>query len=182
MAILKNEHFFILTGAMGSGKSTILNELKNKEIISVVEPAREILAEQRKIGGEGVPEKDSKLFTYLMLSRSLFQYKEMEHSNVPVLFDRGIPDMIVYAKLFAIDSKFAVSAAKQYRYNKKIFYLPAWEEIYEQDKERKMTFEQARSFGEAINHIYENLGYKIINVPIDTPSKRAEFIINIMLN
>jgi predicted ATPase len=47
----------ILTGAMGSGKSTVLSLLKQKGYRTIEEPARPILAEQRSIEDEGVPEK-----------------------------------------------------------------------------------------------------------------------------
>jgi predicted ATPase len=47
----------IITGAMGSGKSTILQLLKQDQFKVVPEPAREILAEQRSIQDEGVKEK-----------------------------------------------------------------------------------------------------------------------------
>ena len=41
---------------MGAGKSTVLNSIKEKGILCIEEPAREILKEQRKINGAGVPE------------------------------------------------------------------------------------------------------------------------------
>ena len=46
-------NLFILTGAPGSGKTTILDRLGN-EFRCVNEPAREILAEQRATGGSGM--------------------------------------------------------------------------------------------------------------------------------
>jgi predicted ATPase len=63
-------NFFIITGSPGSGKSTILRELKNIAVTVIDEPARQILAEQRSFGGNGVPENDPVLFTELMLSRA----------------------------------------------------------------------------------------------------------------
>lgn len=53
---------------MGSGKSIVLQLLKLQGFTVVPEPAREILAEQRTIGDEGVPENNPKLFTQLLLS------------------------------------------------------------------------------------------------------------------
>lgn len=93
----------IITGAMGSGKSTVLKLLKAEGFIVVEEPAREILAEQRSIGDEGVPEKNPKLFVQLLLSRAIYQYKQMQEAYDTVIFDRGIPDNIAYAQLFKLD-------------------------------------------------------------------------------
>jgi len=177
----KRENYFILTGAMGAGKSTILKELRKLGLVCIDEPARQILAEQRAIGGDGVPEHDPKLFAELLLSRSIYQFKQMADRQGPVIYDRGIPDNISYAKLFNLDLKAYTKAADQYQYNKHVFFLPAWEEIYENDDERKMTFEQANQFGEDVKIRYKDLGYSVIVVPMSGPVARAEFIIQTIM-
>ncbi|KTD62165.1 AAA family ATPase [Legionella spiritensis] len=174
-----NKHnYFILTGAMGAGKSTILKELRKLGFLCIDEPARQILAEQRAIEGSGVPEHDPKLFADLLLSRSIYQFKQMENRQGPVIYDRGIPDNIGYAKLFDLDCHSQTKAAHQYQYNKQVLFLPAWEEIYENDDERKMTYSQAKLFGDDVRKIYEDLSYNIIEVPLLPPYERAEFIVN----
>lgn len=175
MSIYKN-NYFILTGAMGSGKSTILKELRKLGMFCIDEPARQILAEQRSIDGNGVPDRDPKLFTELLLSRSIYQFRQMENRQGLIIYDRGIPDNIGYAKLFELDLKPSVNAAHRYQYNKHVFFLPAWIDIYENDDERKMTFKQAKQFGDDVREIYEDLNYNVIEVPMETPNKRAEFI------
>ena len=100
----------------------------------------------------------------------------MGNCQGPVIYDRGIPDNIGYAKLFDLDLKLSINAAKHYQYNKHVFFLPAWEAIYENDDERKITFEEAKQFGDDVRKIYEDLGYRIIDAPLGTPDKRAEFI------
>ena len=52
------DRYFLLTGAFGSGKSTLLEHLQSRGIQGIVEPARPILAEQRSIQGNGLPEAD----------------------------------------------------------------------------------------------------------------------------
>lgn len=168
---------FILTGAMGSGKSTIINELKSRQLICIAEPAREILAEQRLIEGPGVPDKDANLFCQLLLSRSIYQYKEKTKSSSKMIFDRGIPDCITYANYFNIDDKPFINAANRYRYNAKVFFLPAWQEIYVNDEERKMSFDESRKFGEKLKHLYHSLNYQIIEVPQCAIKDRASFIL-----
>ncbi len=176
------DNYFILTGAMGAGKSTILKELKKLDLICIDEPARQILAEQRSINGNGVPDQNPGLFTELLLSRSIYQFKQLTDQQNPVIFDRGIPDNICYAMFFDLDLNAYINAAEQYRYNKQVLFLPAWEAIYHNDDERKMTFDQAKQFGEDLRKLYENLGYYIIDVPMTTPVTRAEFIRQIIMN
>ena len=70
------DRFFVLTGAFGSGKSTLLEHLRLRGFRGVAEPARTILAQQRSIGGNGLPEKNPALFVELMFSRMLDTYRE----------------------------------------------------------------------------------------------------------
>lgn len=173
---------FVLTGAMGAGKSTILRQLRILGFTCVDEPAREILKEQRAINGDGVYDKDKKLFKELMLSRSLLRYSQMTDRHFPCFFDRGIPDNIAYARLFGLDDSADSKAADIYRYNTHVFWLPAWKEIYATDDERTISFEEAHKFGEDISAIYKKLGYNLIKVPFDTPSSRTKFIMNQVLD
>jgi predicted ATPase len=170
-------NYFVLTGAMGAGKSTILKELTTRKFLCVEEPARPIIAEQRNIDGEGVYEKNPRLFTELMLSRSMFQFQQMQNYKGPIIFDRGIPDNIVYAQALGFDLSHIHNAAKKYRYNNIVFFTPGWREIYRTDEERKMSFEAANQFGNDLKKIYLNLGYQVIDVPLESPEARAKFII-----
>ncbi len=168
---------FIITGAMGSGKSTVLQLLKSSGLNVIEEPARQILAEQRSIEDEGVPEKNPKYFLQLMLSRSIYQFKQTQDLNEDVIYDRGMPDILAYFDLFNISYPPAQKASKIFRYEPKVFVFPAWQEIYTTDDERKMSFELAQEFGMKVQKIYRDYGYSIINVPCVSPNERAKFIL-----
>jgi len=116
MTNLHQDNYFILTGAMGAGKSTILKSLRILGITCIDEPAIQILAEQRGIEGDGVPDRDPKLFTDLLLSRSIHQFKQMENHKGHVIYDRGIPDNIAYAELFALHKNRVKVAHNTYCY------------------------------------------------------------------
>jgi predicted ATPase len=142
----------------------------------VPEPAREILAEQRRIHARGVPEKDTDLFSILMLSHAIHNYQENSALEQPVVFDRGIPDMVAYARLFRLDETPYGNAAQEFRYNPTAFYFPPWQEIYTNDSERKMSFEEAKAFGVVVRSIYEAFGYRILEVPHFSLEERVQFI------
>ncbi len=170
------ENGYVLTGAPGGGKTAILRELAGMGFAVVAEPAREVLAEQRAAGGNGVPERNPGLFCELMLAKAVAQFRGIPRGDRPVFFDRGIPDMIGYARLFGVPESAAWRAAREYRYNALVFVTPSWEEIYGPDDERKMSFEAARDFGEELRSIYAVLGYSLIEVPHGSLRERAEFV------
>jgi predicted ATPase len=152
--------------------------LQLRGIRGIVEPARPILAEQRSIQGNGLPEKDPRLFLELMLSRMLNAYRQSDTLLGPILFDRGIPDILGYAALFGFDFPHCENAAHLYRYNPQVFMAPAWEQIYCTDDERKLRFSLAREFGNNLRTIYERLGYTLIDLPCVFVEERAGFILH----
>jgi predicted ATPase len=177
--MMTRNNSYLLSGAMGAGKSAVLDRLRERGIPCVPEPAREILREQRLIQGRGVPEKDAALFSMLMLSRSMHNYSE-NASSAAVVFDRGIPDMLAYARLFQLDESCYANAAQEFRYNPIVFHFPAWEQIYATDAERKMSFTDAKTFGAIVRSIHENLGYQILEVPRFSVEERVQFILDII--
>ena len=179
---MSKTNFYVLSGAMGAGKSAVLARLTELGILCIPEPAREILAEQRTIKGTGVPEKSPDLFTMLMLSRSIHNYTAHRPETETVVFDRGIPDIIAYARLFQLDETPYANAAREFRYNPNVFYFPAWEKIYTTDSERKMSFEDASAFGSILKSIYAGCGYHVLDVPRLTVEERVEFILDCIKN
>jgi predicted ATPase len=175
-------NFYVLSGAMGAGKSAVLCRLRDLGIHCVPEPAREILAEQRLIQAMGVPERNADLFSMLMLSRSIHNYHENSSVEEAVVFDRGIPDMLAYARLFMLGETSYANAAQEFRNNPTVFYLPAWEQIYTTDSERKMSFEDAKAFGDVVRSIYEKFGYRILEVPQFSLEERVQFILDRIAN
>jgi predicted ATPase len=69
----------------------VLRELIALGHRGVPEAAREVIAEQRAIGGEGVYDRDPALFIHLMLERCLAALDDAVSSECPVFFDRGSP-------------------------------------------------------------------------------------------
>jgi predicted ATPase len=168
----------VITGPPGSGKTPIVGELVASGFTGVAEPAREVIAEQRALGGDGVWDRSPLLFLNLMLSRAVADFRRMSGSPGPVFFDRGIPDLIGYAELFGLDASAAAKAAAAHRYRDPVFVLPSWPEIYVTDDERRMTFEAAEAFGDRVRGIYVELGYSVVEVPRDTVVARARFILH----
>jgi predicted ATPase len=151
---------FIITGAPGTGKTAILDQL-GRDVCRVGEPAREILSEQRSIAGAGTPDRDPSLFLDLLLRRSIDKYTAAREREGPSVFDRGVPDCVAYSAHLGLDLAPSVSASQTYRYNREVLACEPWEEIL---------------FHEELVEAYERTGYVLVEVPRDSVEHRAAFV------
>ena len=168
-------HLTVLTGAPGSGKTTVLDHVGGG-IGIVGEPAREIIAEQRAAGGTGTSDQDPVLFVDLLLRRSIEKHTAAEDTDGPVVFDRGVPDCIAYALVLGVESSPSLEASRRHRYDREVLILPPWEEIYSTDDERTMSFADTIPFHEALVEAYERTGYTLIEVPRGSAEERGAFV------
>ena len=173
---IEKDNFFVLTGCSGGGKSTLLTELERRGYAIIPEPGRQIVKEQEAIGGRGLPWKDLGWFLELALSRYIFQFNQNEKVNKIIFFDRGIIDAV---QLTRKQGSYFKNAANKFRYNKKVFMLPPWEEIYKTDSERKHSFKDAVKEYEELLVKNKNFGYEIFIVPKDSVEKCVDFILSI---
>jgi predicted ATPase len=68
-------------------------------------------------------------------------------------------------------------AAEIFRYNRRVFILPPWPQIYVQDSERKQTLEEAEATYKSMITTYQGYGYELVPVPLGPIDKRVEFVI-----
>ncbi len=170
-----SRQLFVLTGAPGSGKTAVIDNL-DTTIDRVPEPAREILATQRAVGGKGTPQTNPLLFVDLLLRRSIQDHEAAQRSERPTVFDRGVPDCIAYAVVLGVDPSPSVLAANRYRYHTDVLVLEPWEEVYMTDDERTMSFAETMEFHEALIDAYERASYEMVTVPRDSIEGRATFL------
>ena len=170
-------NLIVLTGAPGTGKSAILNHLRD-ELRCMDEPARQVLAEQRASGGRGTWDQDSSMFVSLLLRRSIENYGAAKRSGRKVLFDRGIPDCVVYATLAYADPEPSLKAVDVFRYGPQVLFVEPWSDIYTTDDERIISFEDTASFSEALKDVYTRSGYTLVEVPQTPLDERVAFVRN----
>ncbi len=172
-------NFFVLTGGPGAGKTSIIEALARAGFAHAAEAGRQIIQDQVRVSGQALPWRDRALYAELMLSFDLRAHDIAMAGSGPVLFDRGVPDVIGYLRLegLPVPEHMTVAAARL-RYNRHVFICPPWPEIYRQDNERRQTEDIAASTYQAMADIYAELGYDLIDVPKAPVDARMAFVRN----
>lgn len=174
---ITEDRFFVITGGPGSGKTTLIEALAARGLARSIEAGRAIITDQVSIGGNALPWADRGAFAERMFNWEMRSYHWAQSIKGPVIFDRGIPDVIGYLTLVKLPvPEYMDSAARQFRYHGNVFIAPPWPEIFGQDTERKQTFEEARATYEVMVETYTAYGYKLITLPLASVEERVEVV------
>ncbi|GAA2816253.1 putative ATPase [Aminobacter aminovorans] len=173
----KSNRFFVLTGGPGSGKTTLIECLSAAGYATSVEAGRGIIRDQLAISGTALPWHDRALFAELMLSWEMRSHAIAEATPGSVFFDRGVPDVIGYLRLAGLEVPAHVEqAAREFRYNRRVFILPHWPEIFAQDSERRQDENEARRTHASMVATYTACGYDLVEIPKASVKDRLAFI------
>ncbi|MCG9791146.1 AAA family ATPase [Flavobacterium algicola] len=177
------KNIILLIGGPGTGKSSILNELKDKGFCCYPEISREITLEAQKNGIDQLFLEQPLLFSQLLLEGRQKQHQEAtQEADKTVFIDRGLPDILAYMHFAKQDyPEHFTTSCQDHRYTK-IFMLAPWEEIYVIDDARYETYEQALDVHQHIVDTYKSFGYDPIEVPRDTIENRTAYILNAIQN
>ncbi len=170
------EQKVVLTGAPASGKTTLLNIVNHAEISCYSEVSRAIIsAAQAK--GIHRPFLESPLaFSETIFENRLHDY--FMESTLPVqLYDRGIHDVVAYLHESGYDIPCGMELdCTNFTYDK-VFVLPPWEAIFEQDTQRMENFNESEKNHLALIETYATYGMECIEVPRVSIAKRRAFIL-----
>jgi predicted ATPase len=169
---------YIITGAPGTGKTTIINALIKKGYSCAEEISRELIAEQLSIGGDILPWKNQIAFENHIANLRKEQYLNCSEKE-NYFFDRSSIDCIAYLKVNKLEITNEISQIiKECIFNKQVFITPLWEEIYINDGERIEDIKSALNIENSIIKTYKSLGYNLITVPKLSVKERVNFIIS----
>mgnify|MGYP001259739747 CR=1 FL=1 len=169
---------YIITGAPGTGKSSIINELTKRGYSCAKEISRELISEKINSNGENLSWNNQVTFENEIIKRRYKQYINSPE-NCIYFFDRSIIDSLAYLNISKLNTSLdIIEIIKKCHFNKTVFYTPIWEEIYVNDSERKEDINRAKEIEISIIKTYRRYGYKMIEVPKIPILKRADFIIS----
>lgn len=184
---MNNElHRIVITGAPGTGKTSVIDGLKALGYQVFPEIIREFTAQETE--EQDTPQlatnpivfaKDSDDFNRKLIKGRTRQFMAgHDIASRPLFYDRGLPDVLAYMDYF--DQTYGEEfeqACRQYRYNG-VFIMPPWEEIFHADGGRFETYEQAQALHQSLIQRYTAFDYKIHTVPKGTIKTRIDFILS----
>jgi len=169
----------LFIGAPSTGKTSVIEALKEKGYICFEEISRQVTQEARDEGIEHLFREKPLLFSEKLLEGRIRQFLSAKTLNQsPVFIDRGLPDITAYLNMINQDfpEKFNI-ANKIYRYDK-VFWFPFWEDIYTSDKERYEDKTLAQNIENYLINSYKSLNYDLIEIPKLNIEDRLNFILS----
>ena len=164
---------YIITGAPGTGKTTLINALE-KEYPCMHEVSRKVIICEQERVGKGVPWGDLDRFAALVYEASL---RALDLSPNAYFTDRSILDLIAYLE---VEGKPIPSQLVQFPYKEKfreqVFFAPTWEDIYHKDEQRLQEFDYCVELEKALIDIYAHKGFEVLQLPKVGSSKRSAFV------
>lgn len=180
-----NPKKIVITGGPGTGKTSIINQLKHLDFYCFDEIIRTLTLEAKQSHDPSEHKSnpiafvnDPMDFNTRLLNGRLEQFKQASNIRESlVFFDRGIPDVLAYMKFFNQDYQpDFLNVCEHHKYHR-VFLLPPWKSIYISDNERLETFDESVEIHDLLKQVYEDFGYEITEVPHGTITDRARFII-----
>lgn len=169
---------FVITGASGGGKSSLILALAAAGHATVPEVGRQIVAEQSATGGQALPWADQVAFMELLFARSIDAFDRAQAATgQPVFFDRSFHEAIAYGALIGRPAPpHMLEAAARRRFAETVFVCPPWKEIFVTDGERRHGFDFAVRDYKANVATYSAAGYELVEIPRVSIPERVAFI------
>jgi predicted ATPase len=168
--------FHVLTGAPGAGKTSLVEALAGAGFAIAPEGARRLIREG--VAASGVdPRTDARAFAAAMLAHDVQVWEAAASCDGPVIFDRGLPDILGFCRIEGIAPPDGLAdAIARCRYNPQVFLAPCWPEIYAADAERTQTADEALAGEHMMRRVYPECGYSLVDLPLADIAARVAFV------
>jgi predicted ATPase len=171
---------FIITGAPGSGISTLFKALK-KQGYTCFQDNISFNCKQKSDNPSNNPGGKSR--EECMLDAMLKRYQESNNHPSTCFFERAIPDLIAFLKHQKADVPEKYEAwLNNCPFNKNAFMLPPWPGLVVYNTEKWRTFDQDMDLYFQLYDTYSELGFRLWEVPTCEPEGRVAYIASVLLH
>lgn len=169
-------NWYVLTGGPGSGKTTMVNLLRERGYITTIEHARHYLYTQRIKGKSPEEVRKNQLEFQLGVLDMQIEQEALLSRQEQVFLDRAIPDSMAYYLFLQLDPDPKLLDILTSVSYKKIFILDLLPLV--NDYARKEDKAAQKEIHRLITDVYSALGFPIVHVPVLPPEDRADFILD----
>ncbi|RIJ23471.1 ATPase [Henriciella barbarensis] len=168
----------VISGCSSGGKSTLLNELAERGYTTVEEPGRQIVREALETGSDALPWVNPETFVRRAIEIAAASLDAVRHIDGPVFFDRSAIDALAHFERLSIQTPTNLkSLGETCLYDRTVFFAPPWADLYVQDDERPLPFEEAVQEYNWLRLAYPARGYRLIDLPKTSVEARADFVL-----
>ncbi len=169
----------VITGAPGSGKTTLIRTLSEMGYQTFSEVSRNLI-EQGMVAPIQQPEPNPGQFLGMVVSLRIDQHWAWNGSKM-TFYDRGLPDSLAFIKYMKKEVPDWLSdIIREHPYHNKVVFLPPWKKIFRHDNVRKEPFEETLLLHQLLLDAYSSLGYQILELPECPVKKRAELLLGLL--
>jgi predicted ATPase len=154
----------VVTGGPGCGKTTILDHIKAHGYDVEPEAARILIQNQLQRDEPILPWTDRVAFDRLLLP-VLRKGFERARPGQTIFYDRAVPDLIGWALYDGLDPSTYLGLAKQYLYDRTVYFVRGNPKHYQANVERPYTFAQVQSIHDRLLEGYGLAGYNVRIIP-----------------
>ena len=173
--VIRQRNWYVITGGPSSGKSTVIQLLKDLGYKTTHEVARHYIDLQR-INGRSIDEirANQRQFQHKVLNLQIDLERRLDPQEL-IFLDRGLPDELAYYQYFNLppDEKL-VEYLKTATY-KKVFIMDLLP--LDKDYARTEDTEAQKALHQLIIDSYKARNEPIVMVPVLPPKERVAFIL-----
>jgi predicted ATPase len=168
-------NWYVITGGPSSGKTTMVNLLRQRGYHTTIEHARHYIDLQR-LGGRSVADIRSRQleFQRSVLAMQLEQEAALEPDEI-VFLDRALPDSLAYYRFLDLPPDPALSEALTRVGYRKVFLLDLLP--LAEDYARTEDAEAQHRIHDLLLEVYEGLRLPIARVPVLPPDERVALVL-----